>query len=180
MSEKKLSEKLLYAPKHGYDRLREAERKEMNEYCEDYKLFLDRGKTERQCVEYCIELAEKQGFVEYVPNMALKAGDKVYCNNRGKGIMLAIIGSESLAKGANIAAAHTDAPRLDLKPRPLYEEAEMAYFKTHHYGGIRKYQWVTVPLELHGVVTLADGSTVELHVGDKPSDPQFIINDLLP
>ena len=180
MSEKKLSEKLLYAPKHGYDRLSEVERKEMNEYCEDYKLFLDRGKTERQCVEYCIELAEKQGFVEYVPNMALKAGDKVYCNNRGKGIMLAIIGSESLAKGANIAAAHTDAPRLDLKPRPLYEEAEMAYFKTHHYGGIRKYQWVTVPLELHGVVTLADGSTVELHVGGKPSDPQFIINDLLP
>ena len=180
MSEKKLSEKLLYAPKHGYDRLSEVERKEMNEYCEDYKLFLDRGKTERQCVEYCIELAEKQGFVEYVPNMALKAGDKVYCNNRGKGIMLAIIGSESLAKGANIAAAHTDAPRLDLKPRPLYEEAEMAYFKTHHYGGIRKYQWVTVPLELHGVVTLADGSTVELHVGDKPTDPQFIINDLLP
>ena len=180
MSEKKLSEKLLYAPKHGYDRLSEVERKEMNEYCEDYKLFLDRGKTERQCVEYCIELSEKQGFVEYAPNMALKAGDKVYCNNRGKGIMLAVIGSQSLAKGANIAAAHTDAPRLDLKPRPLYEEAEMAYFKTHHYGGIRKYQWVTVPLELHGVVTLADGSTVELHVGDKPSDPQFIINDLLP
>ena len=180
MSEKKLSEKLLYSPKHGYDRLSDTERAEMQAYCEDYKLFLDRGKTERLCVEYCIELAAKQGFVEYVPGMALKAGDKVWCNNRGKGIMLAVIGSESLAKGANIAAAHTDAPRLDLKPRPLYEEAEMAYLKTHHYGGIRKYHWVTVPLELHGVVTLADGSVIDLHIGDKPEDPQFIINDLLP
>ena len=94
--------------------------------------------------------------------------------------MLAVIGSEPLSKGANIAAAHTDAPRLDLKPRPLYEEAEMAYFKTHHYGGIRKYQWVTIPLELHGVVTLSDGTVLPIHIGDKPEDPQFIINDLLP
>ena len=91
--------------------------------------------------------------------MKLSAGDKVYFNNRGKGIMLAVIGSEDLSHGANIGAAHTDSPRLDLKPRPLYEEAEMAYFKTHHYGGIRKYQWVTIPLELHGVVVLRDGST---------------------
>ena len=112
--------------------------------------------------------------------MPLKTGDKVYCNNRGKSIMLAVIGAEPLSRGANIAAAHTDAPRLDLKPRPLYEEAEMAYFKTHHYGGIRKYQWVTVPLELHGVVTLSDGTVLPIHIGDKPEDPQFIINDLLP
>ena len=180
MSEKKLSEQLLYSPKHGYDRLSEAERAEMHAYCEDYKVFLDRGKTERLCVDYCIELASARGFVEYVPGMTLHAGDKVYCNNRGKGIMLAVIGTESLAKGANIGAAHTDAPRLDLKPRPLYEEAEMAYLKTHHYGGIRKYHWVTVPLELHGVVTCADGSRLDLHIGDKPTDPQFIINDLLP
>ena len=131
-------------------------------------------------MEYCIELAEKRGFVEFKPGMPLKTGDKVYCNNRGKGIMLAVIGSEPLSKGANIAAAHTDAPRLDLKPRPLYEEAEMAYFKTHHYGGIRKYQWVTIPLELHGVVTLSDGTVLPIHIGDKPEDPQFIINDLLP
>lgn len=182
MSEKKttLADTLLYSPRHGYDRLSEAERKEMHDYCEGYKLFLDRGKTERLCVDYCIELATAQGFVEYVPGMALKSGDKVYCNNRGKGIMLAVIGSESLAEGANIAAAHTDAPRLDLKPRPLYEEAEMAYLKTHHYGGIRKYHWVTVPLELHGTVVRADGSIIELHVGDKAEDPLFIINDLLP
>ena len=181
MSEKsKLSKELLYAPENGYDRLTEREKAAMHDYCEAYKDFLNHGKTERLCVEYCIELAEKQGFVEFKPGMPLKAGDKVYCNNRGKGIMLAVIGSEPLSKGANIAAAHTDAPRLDLKPRPLYEEAEMAYFKTHHYGGIRKYQWVTIPLELHGVVTLSDGTVLPIHIGDKLEDPQFIINDLLP
>ena len=181
MSEKnKLAEKLLYAPKNGYDRLSAEDEKAMEAYCEDYKKFLNNGKTERLCVEYCIELAEKKGFKAYEVGMKLSAGDKVYFNNRGKGIMLAVIGSEDLSHGANIGAAHTDSPRLDLKPRPLYEEAEMAYFKTHHYGGIRKYQWVTIPLELHGVVTLSDGTVLPVHIGDKPEDPQFIINDLLP
>ena len=175
-----LAEKLLYQPKNGYDRLSAAEEKAMNAYCEDYKTFLDRGKTERLCVEYCVELAEKKGFKPFVPGKKLKAGDKVYYNNRGKGIMLAVIGTESLEHGANIGAAHTDSPRLDLKPRALYEDAEMAYFKTHHYGGIRKYQWVTIPLALHGVVMLADGSTVAVHIGEEPGEPQFIINDLLP
>ena len=176
MSEKnKLAEKLLYAPKNGYDRLSAEDEKAMEAYCEDYKKFLNNGKTERLCVEYCIELAEKKGFKAYEAGMKLSAGDKVYFNNRGKGIMLAVIGSEDLSHGAN-----TDSPRLDLKPRPLYEEAEMAYFKTHHYGGIRKYQWVTIPLELHGVVVLRDGSKVDVHVGGKEDDPQFIINDLLP
>ena len=165
MSEKnKLAEKLLYAPKNGYDRLSAEDEKAMEAYCEDYKKFLNNGKTERLCVEYCIELAEKKGFKAYEAGMKLSAGDKVYFNNRGKGIMLAVI----------------DSPRRDLKPRPLYEEAEMAYFKTHHYGGIRKYQWVTIPLELHGVVVLRDGSKVDVHVGGKEDDPQFIINDLLP
>ena len=169
MSEKsKLSKALLYAPENGFDRLPESERAAMRDYCEAYKDFLDHGKTERLCVDYCIELARQRGFVEFKPGMALKTGDKVYCNNRGKAIMLAVIGAEPLSAGANIAAAHTDAPRLDLKPRPLYEEAEMAYFKTHHYGGIRKYQWVTVPLELHGVVTLADGTVQPIHIGKKP------------
>ena len=177
---KKETNKLLYAPANGYDRLDAAEEKLMHDYCEDYKKFLNNGKTERLCVDYCIELAEARGFKAYESGRSLKAGDKVYVNNRGKGIMLAVIGEESLAKGANIAAAHTDAPRLDLKPRPLYEESEMAYFKTHHYGGIRKYQWVTIPLELHGVVVLADGTSVTVNVGADENDPQFIINDLLP
>ena len=181
MSEKnKLAEKLLYAPKNGYDRLSAEDEKAMEAYCEDYKKFLNNGKTERLCVEYCIELAEKKGFMAYEAGMRLAAGDKVYFNNRGKGIMLAVIGSEDLSHGANIGAAHTDAPRLDLKPRPLYEEAEMAYFKTHHYGGIRKYQWVTIPLELHGVAVLRDGKSVAIHIGGEEGDPQFIINDLLP
>ena len=181
MSEKnKLAEKLLYAPKNGYDRLSAEDEKAMEAYCEDYKKFLNNGKTERLCVEYCIELAEKKGFKAYEAGMKLSAGDKVYFNNRGKGNILAVSGSEDLSHGANIGAAHTDSPRLDLKPRPLYEEAEMAYFKTHHYGGIRKYQWVTIPLELHGVVVLRDGSKVDVHIGGKEDDPQFIINDLLP
>ena len=175
-----LAEKLLYQPKNGYDRLSAAEEKAMESYARDYMDFLDHGKTERLCVEYCVELAEARGFKPFEKGMKLSAGDKVYCNNRGKGIMLAVIGTEPLSCGANIAAAHTDSPRLDLKPRPLYEEAELAYFKTHHYGGIRKYQWVTIPLELHGVVMLADGSSVKVHIGDKPEDPQFIISDLLP
>ena len=172
--------KLLYAPKHGYVRLSDAEKQDMERYCADYRTFLDRSKTERACVKSAIALAEARGFVPYVPGMALKAGDKVYCNNRDKGIMLAVIGKLPLSDGANIGAAHTDAPRLDLKPNPLYEENAMAYLKTHHYGGIRKYQWVTVPLELHGVVVLADGSRVDVNIGADAGDPQFIINDLLP
>jgi aspartyl aminopeptidase len=127
-----------------------------------------------------IRLARARGFSEYVPGMALKPGDKIYCDNRAKGIMLAVIGEKPLSEGANIGAAHTDAPRLDLKPNPLYEDAELAYLKTHHYGGIRKYQWVTVPLELHGAVVRADGSNVWVNLGGDPSDPQFVINDLLP
>ncbi len=172
--------KLLYQPKNGYDRLTAQEEEEMNDYCEDYKKFLDASKTERECVFSAIRLAEARGFVEYQRGMALKAGDKVYCNNRGKAIMLAVIGTQPLTNGANIGAAHTDAPRLDLKPNPLYEDAEMAYFKTHHYGGIRKYQWVTVPLELHGKIVRRDGSEVFVTIGNDPADPQLVINDLLP
>ena len=175
-----LRDKLLYKPKNGRDRISEAERQEMEAYSRAYMHFLDHGKTERDCVDTAIELAEARGFVPYAPGMELEPGKKVYVNNRGKGIMLAVIGKQSLAEGAHIGAAHTDAPRLDLKPNPLYEDTELAYFKTHHYGGIRKYQWVTVPLELHGVVVKADGETVRVTIGDKPTDPQFVINDLLP
>ena len=179
-TEKKQREKLFYQDGNGYDRLTAAEKKKMDAYCEDYKDFLTKGKTERLCVKYCIELAEEKGFKEYRAGMKLKSGDRVYFNNRGKAIMLAVIGKKSLAEGINLTAAHTDAPRLDLKPSPLYEEAEIAYFKTHHYGGIKKYQWVTIPLELHGVVILADGTSVDIHIGTDENDPQFIISDLLP
>ncbi len=182
MAEKKneLKEKLMYKAANGYDSLSAAEEKKMTAYCEDYKKFLDNGKTERMCVKYCIKLAEEKGFKEYKAGMKLKAGDKVYFNNRGKAIMLAVIGTEKLDKGINLTAAHTDAPRLDLKPNPLYEDGELAYFKTHHYGGIRKYQWLSRTLELYGVVILADGSSVEVNIGADEGDPQFIIEDLLP
>lgn len=182
MAEKKnpLKEKLFYKPGNGYDSLSAAEEKKMNEYCEGYKDFLDNGKTERLCVDYCITLAKKKGFKEYKKGQALKTGDKVYFNNRGKAIMLAVIGKEKLDKGINLTAAHTDAPRLDLKPNPLYEDSELAYFKTHHYGGIRKYQWLVRPLELHGVVILKNGKSVVVNIGADEKDPKFIINDLLP
>ena len=124
--------------------------------------------------------AEAQGFVAYVPGMALKAGDKVYQNNRGKALTLAVIGKKSLAEGAVIAGAHVDAPRLDLKQVTMYESDEMCYFRTHYYGGIKKYQWVTIPLELHGVVSLRDGSTVEITLGREKDEPKFVITDLLP
>ena len=173
-------EALLYQPKHGRDRLSPADEAAMQTYCEAYKAFLDRSKTERECVVSAVELAEQAGFRALQDGMALQPGDKIYSVNRGKSILLAVIGSKSLAEGANIGAAHTDAPRLDFKPNPLYEDAELAYFKTHHYGGIRKYQWVTIPLELHGVVALKDGSVVKVAIGSAAGDPLFTIDDLLP
>ena len=171
---------LLYKPEHGLDRISAVEEAEMNDYCEQYKAFLDVSKTERECVVSAIRLAEAKGFRSYTPGMDIAPGDKLYYNNRGKAIMLMVIGQKPLSEGANIGAAHTDAPRLDLKPNPLYEDAELAYLKTHHYGGIRNYQWVTVPLELHGLVVRRDGSEVYVKIGDDPRDPQLVINDLLP
>jgi len=151
----------------------------MNAYCERYKAFLDAGKTERECVREGIRLAEAQGFRPYQRGMELKAGDKVYVNNREKMLMLAVIGQKSLAEGVRINAAHIDSPRLDLKPNPLYEDGEMAYLKTHYYGGVRKYQWVTIPLELHGVVAMKDGKTITVAIGEG-DEPKLVISDLLP
>ena len=173
-------EALLYQPKNGYDRLSAQEEADLNAYCEDYKKYLDAGKTERECVAETIRLAEQHGFKPYVRGTALNPGDKVYRANRGKAIMLAVIGSRPLSEGVNIGAAHIDSPRLDLKPNPLYEDAELAFFKTHYYGGIRKYQWVTIPLELHGVIALKDGSTVKVSIGSGEGEPRFTIDDLLP
>ena len=127
-----------------------------------------------------IELAEKNGFVEYHFGMELKPGMKIYHNNRGKALLLAVIGRKSLAEGAVIAGAHVDSPRLDLKQVTLYEQDEMCYFKTHYYGGIKKYQWVTIPLELHGAVALKNGEVVDVVIGREPNEPKFIITDLLP
>ena len=183
MSNQTLRDTLLFQPKHGYDRLTEAQRAEMESYCKDYAAFMDAAKTEREAVTYTVAAAERAGFRPLTPGMSLKPGDKVYRNNRGKSILLAVIGEESLNAGMNICAAHIDSPRLDVKPNPLYEDSEIAYLKTHYYGGIKKYQWTAIPLELRGVVCVCHNGQmkkVEVRIGDKPDDPKFVITDLLP
>ena len=177
---KELKKQLFSTKKNGYDKIKQEELPLMDAYCRDYMAYLDAGKTERLCAAETIRLAEEKGYRPYVRGMEVKTGDKLYVCNRGKAVMLAHIGRKSLAEGVQIAAAHIDAPRLDLKPNPLYEESEMAFFKTHYYGGIRKYQWVTIPLELHGVVALKDGTSVQVNIGADAGDPKLIITDLLP
>ena len=175
---KELKKQLFSTRKNGYDKA--VDQAAMDRYCQGYMAFLDAAKTERLCAAETIRLAEKKGYRPYVRGMEIKPGDKVYVCNRGKAVMLAHIGQRSLAEGAQIAAAHIDSPRLDLKPNPLYEDTELAYFKTHYYGGIRKYQWVTIPLELHGVVALKDGTNVAVNIGGDDHDPKLVITDLLP
>ena len=179
MEAKEWKEKLLMEKKNGYDRLPANERGMMEEYCRGYKAFMNTAKTERECVREGVRLAEERGFRPYTRGMELKTGDRVYFSNRGKMLLLAVIGQKSLSEGVQIVAAHIDSPRLDLKPSPLYETDELAYFKTHYYGGIRKYQWVTIPLEIHGVVALKDGDTIPVVIGEG-DEPKLVINDLLP
>ena len=179
MTNEELKEQLLVSNKNGYTKLTAEQREEMNAYCKRYAAFMDACKTEREATAWTVEVVEKYGFKAITPGMELKPGDKVYKNNRGKSILLAVIGSESLNAGANICAAHVDSPRMDLKPNPLYEDSEVAYFKTHYYGGIKKYQWPTVPLAIHGVVCRKDGSTVTVTVGEDDNDPIFVVSDLL-
>ena len=185
MSEEKTAsqlrrEALTYEQKNGWDLLAEGEEAALEAYCEDYKKFLDGGMTERECVDYTIRLAKANGFREFERGMELKSGDRVYHVNRGKAIMLAVIGSEGLENGVNIGAAHIDSPRLDMKQNPLYEADELAFLKTHYYGGIRKYHWVTIPLALHGVVAMKDGSVVKVAIGGGAGEPVFTVDDLLP
>ena len=179
MTNEELKDSLLAAPKNGYADLTDAQRAEMEDYCKRYAAFMDACKTEREATAWAIQIAEANGFKALVPGMALKAGDKVYRNNRNKSIMLAVLGSESLNEGANICAAHVDSPRMDLKPNPLYEDSEIAYFKTHYYGGIKKYQWTAIPLAIHGVVYRKDGSVVTITIGEDDNDPVFYVSDLL-
>ena len=179
MTTEELREQLLAAPKNGYARITAEDRAEMEAYCKRYMAFMDECKTEREATAWAIREAEKNGFKPFTPGMDAKPGDKIYYNNRDKAIALAVIGTESLAQGANICAAHVDSPRMDLKPNPLYEDSEIAYFKTHYYGGIKKYQWVTVPLALHGVVYRKDGTLVTVTIGEDDNDPILMVSDLL-
>lgn len=177
---KELKETLMSSKKHAVLRMSEEEIEKSDKFCEEYKRFLDVSKTEREAVEYAVKLLEEKGYRPYTQGMGLKAGDKVYVNNRGKAVMAAIIGSEDIKKGVHLCAAHIDSPRLDLKQCPVYEDSEIALFKTHYYGGIKKYQWTVIPLALHGVIVKGDGSKVTVKIGEDEGDPVFCVNDLLP
>ncbi len=175
-----MKEKLFYNPKHASAVLTDDQVEAADAFCEGYKSFLDKAKTEREAATEIIALAKANGFTEFVPGEKYEAGEKVYYNNRNKSVILCVIGKKSIIEGVKIAAAHIDSPRLDLKPNPLYEDTSMSLFKTHYYGGIKKYQWTAIPLALHGVVVLNDGTAVNVCVGEADDDPKFVITDLLP
>ena len=180
MTDKELYKSLAYERKNVYLEINSTQKDEMNELCDDYRAFLDAGKTERECVKESVIMAEAAGFVDIDTKEQLKPGDKVYKINRNKNIFLAVIGSDDIRNGLNIAGAHIDSPRLDLKQNPLYESTDMAFLKTHYYGGVKKYHWPTIPLAIHGVIYDADGVKKEIVIGEKESDPVFVITDLLP
>ena len=171
--------KLIYSPQNIHlinpNILYDAEK-----YCDGYKDFINTVKTERECVEYLEEIALSNGFKRFDKLNKIKSGDKIYSINRNKNIIFAIIGNQSIDKGVNMVAAHMDSPRLDLKPRPLYENSRIAYLKTHYYGGIKKYQWTAVPLSLHGVVYNRKGEKIKICIGEEENEPGFFISDLMP
>ena len=176
-----LQEELFLKPKHAMrGGLADAEIERADQFCEDYKVFLNSAKTEREAAGFFCRKAEALGFTPFNPQKKYHAGDKVYRLNREKAIILAVIGEKSVGEGVRIAAAHIDSPRLDLKPNPLYEDFEMALFKTHYYGGIKKYQWTAIPLSLHGVIIRRDGSKINVSIGEQPDEPKFVVTDLLP
>ena len=159
------------------------ERQSLMDFAEDYRKFISKCKTERECVQEFEALAKQAGFVSLEErkkeNTPLKAGEKIYAVQMGKAMALFVIGTKDFEQGMNILGAHIDSPRLDLKQVPLYEDTEMAMFDTHYYGGVKKYQWVTMPLAIHGVVDKEDGTVTTVNIGDKPEDPVFGISDLL-
>ena len=175
-----LKEKLFAQPKHAALRMSDEEIASAFEWCEGYKSFLDENRTEREITAFSQKLAESRGFEKFDSSKKYSAGDKVWFNVKEKAIILAVFGTRPLSDGVKIAAAHIDSPRLDVKPNPLYEDCEIALLKTHYYGGIKKYQWPTVPLSLHGVIVKADGEKLTVSIGDRDGEPQFVITDLLP
>lgn len=184
MDFKKRQEELTHSFPSVWEKMDDAERKVCFEYAEGYKKFLDLGKTERESAEQIRKLAAEKGYHDYRDYIAgkyeLKAGAKVYAVNRDKSIVLFHIGSKRIREGLNIVGAHIDVPRLDLKPFPLYEDSGLGFLKTHYYGGIKKYQWTTIPLAMHGVAFKKDGTRVDVVIGEDPADPVFAITDLLP
>ncbi len=175
-----LKEKLFSSPKNAVQLLSEDKIKKADKFCEKYKQFLDNAKTEREAVKEAVAIAKENGFEKYSKNKKYKAGEKFYSINRGKALILCTMGTEPLENGVKINAAHIDSPRIDLKQHPLYEDNELALFKTHYYGGIKKYQWTTIPLALHGVVIKSNRDKVIVNIGEDDNDPVFCITDLLP
>ena len=179
LTAKELKDRLFYQPKHAAAQMTEAEIAAADSFCEGYTDFLDEAKTEREAVEAALKLAKANGFRKYEPGTYYPPGSKVYCENRGKALILAVTGTVGVSEGARITASHIDSPRLDLKPNPLYEDKELALLKTHYYGGIKKYQWTAIPLSLHGVIVKTDGSVIKVRVGDEDGEPKFVVTDLL-
>ncbi|MBQ4170798.1 MAG: aminopeptidase, partial [Ruminococcus sp.] len=185
MSEEKtktalLREELMMKEDKGIKSLSAEEIAKADEFCEGYKRFLNAAPVEREATAEALRIAKEQGFEEFDPEASYQAGDKVYYVNRGKAIALAVIGKNGVKNGARLAIAHIDSPRIDLKPNPLYEANGLALFKTHYYGGLKKYQWTTIPLTLHGVIVKLDGTKVEVSWGDEPDESCFCVTDLLP
>lgn len=179
----KLKERLSLSNKNIWESIDDEKRKKVDEFCEEYKEFLDKCKTERESVNYIEIMLRKNGFIkieEIKSENKIKKGLKLYSVNRNKSLIAAVIGDEDLLQGINMTGAHLDAPGIDLKHNPLYENSEIAFLKTHYYGGIKKYQWVTVPLSMHGVIVKQNGDTIELSLGEKENEPVFTIADLLP
>lgn len=173
-------DELLLDNKNGYLRLSKQETEKINDFCEEYKNFLNISKTERESVKYILNKIQAFGFEKFDISKKYKPGDKIYYINRDKALIMATIGLESLDTGVSMLISHIDSPRIDLTPRPLYEESELAFFKTQYYGGIKKYQWTALPLSIHGVVEKKDGTSVEISIGEKENEPVFCITDLLP
>lgn len=181
MSEtEKLKEFLFDTKKCGWDTVSDDTKYEIIKFSDEYIHFLNKSKTEREAVSFIVEILQKNGFVDLKEKMILVPGDKVYYVNREKAVYAAVIGAKALEGGLNIIGSHIDSPRLDLKPNPLYEDAGFAFLKTHYYGGIKKYQWTTIPLSIHGVIVKANGEKITVNIGEDENDPIFTITDLLP
>lgn len=175
-----LKEKLFKNNNSGWENVNEEKRKKIEEISNKYMNFLNNAKTEREFIKEARKLADSNGYKDIMEYQTLKLGDKIYFINREKSMYLAIIGEKSIEEGMHIIGSHVDSPRLDLKPNPLYEDTGLAYFKTHYYGGIKKYQWTTIPLSMHGVIVKTSGEKIEINIGENENDPIFTITDLLP
>lgn len=173
-------ENIVNKKESGWKKLENYKKQQIFQFCDDYIHFLNDSKTEREATKNIIKKLEDNGFHPIQSVASLSIGDKVYFNNRGKSVFAAVIGSDIVTYGLNIIGAHIDSPRLDLKPNPVYEDVNLALLKTHYYGGIKKYQWTTIPLALHGVIVKPNGERIEINIGEEESDPIFTITDILP